>query len=191
MQGGAKNTSAVRRMARERSLGRVSEADGALWARYLAEVKPLPGRRRPAVAAEEPTAPPPPSDPPEPTPWSRRSRVLAPVAVGRQPAGMDSATWRRLETGRYPPTRQLDLHGHTVERAFRAVDRFLEAARRDRLRCVEIVTGRGRGGEGVIGRELPFWLNRPEMRPFVLAVSYAHPGNTGAIRVLLRRARDR
>jgi DNA-nicking Smr family endonuclease len=42
----------------------------------------------------------------------------------------------------------------------------------------------------VIRRELPLWLNLPELRPLVLAAAYPHPANPGAVRLLLRRIRD-
>ena len=38
-------------------------------------------------------------------------------------------------------------------------------------------------------RELPIWLNLPELRPLVLAAAHPHPANSGAVRLLLRRLR--
>ena len=77
-----------------------------------------------------------------------------------------------------------------AERAFRALRVFLRAAHADGVRCVEIVTGRGSGeAGGVLRRELPHWLNLPELRPMVLAAAYPHAANPGAVRVLLRRLR--
>jgi len=43
---------------------------------------------------------------------------------------------------------------------------------------------------GVLRRELPLWLNLPELRPLVLAAAHPHPGNEGAVRVLVRRVRE-
>jgi DNA-nicking Smr family endonuclease len=64
------------------------------------------------------------------------------------------------------------------------------------VRCVEIVTGRGRRdgtpwteGTGVIRREFPLWLNRPDIRPLVLGAAHPHAANPGAVRLLLRRPR--
>ena len=73
---------------------------------------------------------------------------------------MDSATWHRFRTGKLPAVRTLDLHGHTAQRAFHALTTFLRAAHAEGLRCVEVVTGQG----GVLRRELPLWLNLPELR---------------------------
>jgi DNA-nicking Smr family endonuclease len=58
------------------------------------------------------------------------------------------------------------------------------------VRVVEIITGRGAGeGGGVLRRELPMWLNLPDLRPLVLAASHPHQANTGSVRLLLRRPR--
>lgn len=112
------------------------------------------------------------------------------LSVGAQAPGVDNATWRRLRTGHLPPARRLDLHGHTAQHAFHALSHFLRVAQADRVRCVEVITGRGTAeGGGVLRRELPLWLNRPDLRPMVLAVVHPHPGNLGAVRLLLRRAR--
>ena len=65
-----------------------------------------------------------------------------------------------------------------------------QAAHGDRVRCVEVITGRGTGeAGGVLRRELPMWLNLPALRPLVLAASHPHAANTGAVRLLLRRSR--
>jgi len=114
----------------------------------------------------------------------------APLAVGAPPGGVDRATWGRFRTGKLAPARQLDLHGMTAQRAFQALTAFLRTAHAEGLRCVEIVTGRGgREGTGVIRREFPLWLNRPDIRPLVLGAAHPHAANTGAVRLLLRRVR--
>ena len=78
----------------------------------------------------------------------------------------------------------------TVQRAFHAMSSFLRTAHAEGLRCVEVVTGRGRAeGGGAIRRELPFWLNQPEIRTLVLAAVHPHPANPGSVRLLLRRTR--
>jgi len=94
--------------------------------------------------------------------------------------------------------RKLDLHGMTAQHAFQALRSFLRAAHADRVRCVEVVTGRGSiDGGGVLRRELPLWLNLPDIRPMVLAAAHPHASNAmhsrltnpGSVRLLLRRPR--
>jgi len=111
--------------------------------------------------------------------------------VGTHPPGVDAATWTRLRTGRLAPERGIDLHGRTAQDAHDALRGFLLRAHADGVRCVEIVTGHGtRTGGGVIRRELPLWLNLPDLRALVLAAAHP-PKNPGAIRLLLRRHRTR
>ncbi|HVC60880.1 MAG TPA: Smr/MutS family protein [Acetobacteraceae bacterium] len=193
---------------------RLTEADRAAWTAYADRIAALPGRalpsrpepkRRseppaplgpPAPPAQmhqpEPflpaaTLPPPPFSPPHSPPVQPPRRALA---VGEAPGGVDGATWQRFRGGKFPPVRQLDLHGLTAQRAFHALVAFLRSAHADRLRCVEVITGRGSGNEtGVLRRELPLWLNRPDIRPLVLAAAHPHAANPGAVRLLLRRVR--
>ncbi len=87
------------------------------------------------------------------------------------------------------PQRVLDLHGRTVQAAFIAFEHFIAAARADGIRCVEIVTGRGAGEGGALRRELPLWLNLPQMRGCILAATHPHRANVGAVVLLLRRIR--
>ena len=71
-----------------------------------------------------------------------------------------------------------------------ALHAFLIQASAERLRCVEVITGRGSGEQGgVLRRELPHWLNRAELRPLIVAAQHPQPGNVGAVRILLRRRR--
>ena len=39
----------------------------------------------------------------------------------------------------------------------------------------------------MLRRELPLWLNLPDLRPLVLAASHPHAANNGSVRLLLRR----
>ena len=180
---------------------RLTDADRTAWATYAHAIRPLRGGASPeirlapaveGVAAREgvgesrrDTHPRLPRPAGRPLP-----AASAALAIGEAPAGLDSATWQRFRTGKLAAARKLDLHGMTAQRAFHALTGFLRAAHAERMRCVEVVTGRGSGeGTGVIRRELPLWLNQPALRPLVLAAAYPHAANPGAVRLLLRRAR--
>ncbi len=128
-------------------------------------------------------APPPPDPKPVPRP------KLGELTVGGPAAGLDHASWEKLRRGRMRPERRLDLHGRTAQAAFGAFEQFIGAARADGIRCVEIVTGRGAGEGGVLRRELPLWLNLPQMRGAILAAVHPHRANIGAVVLLLRRVR--
>lgn len=160
----------------------LTDADRALWDNYAAQVRPLAGRT-PTTPVLPPAATPSPR--PRLTPPRTSHAPLPALAVGTQPGGMDTATWQRFRTGKLPVIRTLDLHGYTAQRAHHALTSFLRSAHAEGLRCVEVVTGQG----GVLKRELPLWLNLPELRPLVLASAHPHPANPGSVRLLLRRAR--
>jgi DNA-nicking Smr family endonuclease len=172
---------------------RLTEVDKADWALFARRIVPLPGRPAAAPATPEPA----------PRPVGQAARAASPrsaraplLDVGGQPPGVDTATWRHFRRGR--ATRKIDLHGMTAQHAFTALRAFLRTAHADRVRCVEVVTGRGDGeGGGVLRRELPYWLNLPEIRPLVLAAAHphtssamhSHMSNPGSVRLLLRRPR--
>jgi hypothetical protein len=170
----------------------LSDADRAVWAGYVQNVAPLDGVARPDAPPAPPLPEPGsaaipglPAAPPVPT-----VQRMGPLIVGLQPPGVDNATWSRFRTGKLPAGRTLDLHGRTAQRAFFALQSFLGNAHADRLRVVEVITGRGSGeGGGVIRREFPLWLNLHELRPMVLAAAHPHAANQGSVRLLLRRPR--
>ena len=169
----------------------LSERDRADWAAFVRGIKALPGHDLSDLADLPPPAPEPAAPRqavPAVAPALPRAPVAAPLVIGTAPAGLDNSTWNRFRAGRIAPTRTLDLHGRTAHRAFHALLSFLQGAHGDRLRCVEVITGRGSGeAGGVIRREFPLWLNLPELRPLVLAASHPHAANPGSVRLLLRR----
>jgi DNA-nicking Smr family endonuclease len=174
------------RISRRKAL---SEHDRATWALYVRNVSPLLGVPVPD-APPEPALPPQPSLPPVPPVSLPTIQRLSLVTIGHHPPGVDKATWHRFRAGKLPASRTLDLHGRTAQRAFFALQDFLGSAHAERLRCVEVITGRGSGETGgVIRREFPLWLNRPELRPLVLAAAHPHAANPGSVRLLLRRVR--
>jgi DNA-nicking Smr family endonuclease len=176
----------------------LTELETAEWARFASRISPLPGRRALVSAAVAPSEPVPSPERRAPSSGPAPKARHAPLGIGGQPAGVDSATWQRFQRGQMGGTRKLDLHGMTAHHAFQALRSFLRVCHADHVRCVEIVTGRG-GLEntGVLRRELPIWLNLPEIRPMVLAASHPHSSsamharmtNPGSVRLLLRRPR--
>jgi DNA-nicking Smr family endonuclease len=191
----------------------LKEGEQRLWEEMMRGVRPLaaprpPGKRRtaapsptmpplplppqaPAAAAPEP---PPPATVPDFFPVVRRPppvtvRALLPqMPIGQRLPGLDDTSWRALSTGRMRPQRRLDLHGATAQAAFERLRGFLLQAASERLRCVEVITGAGSGEEGgILRRELPHWLSRPDLRPLILAAAHPHAANRGSVRLLLRR----
>lgn len=169
---------------------RLTTTDQAVWARYASRIAPLAGHAVPGPATPPAAGP---SDivaPRAPVTDRAPARVLPPMEIGVAPPGVDKSTWQRFRAGKLAAARILDLHGHTAQHAFRALTAFLRTAHADRLRCVEVVTGRGNGDSGgVIRREFALWLNLPDIRPLLLGAAHPHAANPGAVRLLLRRTR--
>ena len=161
----------------------LSKADLQLWAAYSQTLKLLPGKQRlpvePETAAPNPPAAEAPAVKIKTRPQGRQ------VEVGSPPPGLDKSSWRKFRNGESRAARVLDLHGMTAARAHHATLQFLLAAHAEQLRVVEIITGKGE----VLVRELPHWLNAPQLRPLILALAHPHAANTGSVRILLRRIR--
>jgi DNA-nicking Smr family endonuclease len=168
--------------------GELSEEERAFWQEWArrAGVVPLAGAWPPL-----PEPPPPPAaalPPASPAPPPRSTAGAREIVIGVQPGGLDAKRWTALRRGRLKPERTLDLHGMRAEAAHAAVRAFLPLAQEAGLRCVAIITGKGSSAEGgVLKRELPHWLNAPDLRPRILAAAHPHAANTGAVHLLLRR----
>jgi DNA-nicking Smr family endonuclease len=180
----------------------LSEEDRALWRAYAARVTPLPGRApidapappaatAPGAVSASPAASPPPRAAPGGRGAAAPPQHPPPLTVNAAPSGLDARRWRDLRQGRTRPERTLDLHGRRAEEAHAATRAFLHRACAEGLRCVAIVTGKGAAAEGggMLRRELPHWLNAPELRPLILGLAHPHAANAGAVHLLLRRRR--
>ena len=185
-------------MAARRPRG-LTETDRALWRAYtlVAAVAPLPGRALPMIPVIASPVPAPiqaasgngPSPAPAaPPPRPGRAPPPAALHIGTSPGGIEARRWRDLCRGRTRPERTLDLHGSRAHDAHSAVRRFLRDAQADGLRCVAIVTGKGPApAGGVLKRELPYWLNAPDLRPLLLGAAHPHAANAGAVHLLIRK----
>ena len=172
---------------------RVSSEEGDLWSRATTDVRKMSAEER--AAPEEPVAT------VETPRIQRRPADPSPAALRRLPEmghetmpGLDKRTAMRLRRGQLPIEGRIDLHGMTLEDAYRALDAFLSGARESGKRSVLVVTGKGYRPDGQVGRirsAVPRWLNEPHNRARVLAFSYAirRDGGEGALYVLLRKRR--
>lgn len=170
-------------MARVKPL---SEEDLRLWAAYGRTLnKLMPGRHLLLPAAPPAAAQPEPTPLPPQAPKPKLAHTPPYIGVDASPGGLDKSTWKQFRAGKIRAEARLDLHGHTAARAHHEVFHFLERSHGARLRCVEIITGKGE----ILSRELPLWLNAPSLRPLILALAHPHAANTGSVRILLRRVR--
>jgi DNA-nicking Smr family endonuclease len=161
-----------------------------------ATIRPLSREKQAAAPAVEvakgceaaqprPEAPKPPRSKPAPQAQPQRPR----------PGTTLDGTWdRRLLSGSIKPDRVVDLHGHDLDRAWRAIDTALERAIASGERVILLVTGHHRPGEppvqrGKIRAAVHDWLAASRHAPRIAAVRGAHRrhGGGGSLYIVLRR----
>lgn len=174
---------------------RLSPDEHALWRRVVATVNPLDPAHMPpveVVASAQPRPSPPisPLKPPPPAP----AKVTPAIGVT-----LDGGWDRRLATGRIAPDSSIDLHGHTLDSAYRALDEHLGRAIARGDRVVLLVTGKPPRPEserpharGRIRAAVGDWLAASRHAAHIAAVRGAHPrhGGAGALYIVVRRTRN-
>jgi DNA-nicking Smr family endonuclease len=170
----------------------LSPEESALWARVASTIRPLSRDRNDQEI-------------PEPAPESSAPRKVAPAPAGppvRQPKRrgpgktLDSSWDRRLRSGSVEPDRTVDLHGMTLDGAWRAIDRALDQATSRGDRLLLLITGHQRSGEppvrrGAIRAAVHDWLAASRHSGDIAAVRAAHRrhGGGGSLYIVLRRSR--
>jgi len=104
----------------------------------------------------------------------------------------DRKTVLKLRRGKFNIDNKIDLHGFNLQEARKNLLEFLINAQSSGCRCVLVVTGRGlgqKGGMGKIKMSIPKWFNSDDFRPLILAFSKAIPnhGGDGAVYVLMKK----
>ena len=104
-------------------------------------------------------------------------------------AGIQKSVFRKLRSGNYRISDELDLHGFTIKQAKQILVYFLQEAVQFESCCIRIIHGKGhRSGnkKPVLKTQVNHWLSEHER---VLAFHSAKPsdGGSGAVYVLLKR----
>lgn len=162
---------------------------GGLWQRAARDFKPL----KPAPEKEQV---------PSPVVKRRFKEKSGPPlpAVAVLPSesgshGLDRRSKERLRKGEYRIDAQLDLHGFTQSAGHTQLIRFLKESYASGLRCVLVITGKGKSVQhprGVLRQNLRVWLESQDVANLILGTATALPrhGGEGALYVLLRRNRS-
>jgi DNA-nicking Smr family endonuclease len=161
----------------------LTEDEKKLWRRVAARVK----TRRPLGLDAEPVK----TAQTDASVRTTKAPSSVALAKARAPAPQNRGGEKRIRRGRVEIGGTLDLHGHNQETAPAVLARFLRAAHERGAPTVIVVTGVGRGGQGVLKRRLPEWLAEPGVRSLVSGFAQAHRthGGEGAYYVFLKRAR--
>ncbi len=150
----------------------LSEEERALWRGITRSVEPL----RRGIAATADAAAPSAKTAARPQP-AARGGTAPPLAP------LDRSLKRRLARGTLAIDARLDLHGKTQSEAHAALVHFLRRAQGEGAKLVLVITGKGRRGSdderGVLKRQVPLWLERPELRAYVVGFENAQVGHGG------------
>lgn len=172
-----------------------SQIDDKVWQQFVADIKKLDKPEFPDLSAKKIKISKKPHESALPTSF----RKMKDLVIGDIKA-MDISTGTKLTKGKIRPEATLDLHGFTAKQSFIEVKNFIIDAYVKNLRCVRIITGKGRDKEdeagfihntSVLKRELPLWLNHNEIRALIVSVTQAKQsdGGSGAFYVYIKRKR--
>jgi DNA-nicking Smr family endonuclease len=103
-------------------------------------------------------------------------------------SGLNRMTLRKLRHGAWPIQDELDLHGLNSDAARKLLVEFLHDASQRRLRCINVIHGKGwrsEGRDGILKVHTRHWLTQhPQVLAFCEAPAQA--GGGGAVWVLLK-----
>lgn len=185
-----------------RSIEPLKRAKGRV---HAAHEKPDDGDHRPRVRAEPHSAKHAPAAHAKPHHTSHEAK---PAAASKKPippvAQFDRKKAKKIRAGHIEIEARIDLHGMRQDEAHAALRAFLFRTQARGLRWVLVITGKGLklGDEddapfdmtrprdrGVLKRNVPRWLEEPDLRPLIVSyTSAAIPhGGEGALYVHLRK----
>lgn len=194
----------------------VTDDEARLWQHATRSLEPVKAKPRIGAVSPAPAFPPPPRTnqqapaalaigkarvaPPKPAAIAKpKSHPPVPLA------DFDRRKARQIASGRIEVDARIDLHGLYQRDARGSLRAFLFAAHAKGHKTVLVITGKGGGAEepadglgalmgerqrGVIKRNVPHWLEEPDLRAMVLSYTQAGPrhGGSGALYVRLRKA---
>jgi DNA-nicking Smr family endonuclease len=166
----------------------LSPEEAALWARVAATITPLSrSNDEPHIVVKTNKSP---VQVSLPKPSSERP-VERRGNIGQT---LDGSWDRRLSQGAVDPDRVIDLHGHSLDSAWRTIDRGLERAISGGERLVLLITGHRRTSDpplvrGRIRAAVEDWLAASRHAGSIAAIRAAHRrhGGGGSLYVILRR----
>jgi len=104
-------------------------------------------------------------------------------------SGIQKSVFRKLRSGQYRISDELDLHGTTIKQAKQILMYYLQETPQFESCCVRIIHGKGnRSGSNkpVLKTQVNHWLTEHE-RVLAFHSAKAKDGGTGAVYVLLKR----
>lgn len=171
---------------------RLTEEEQKAWDRVRKSVRPIKSGQRSRIKRDVADNPLIQTPAPDPKPVSREKPSQAGISPvhHRYAAGLQNrGSEKKVRRGKVEVSASFDLHGHTQESAWSALPAFLIREQARGSRCVIVITGKGRLGEGVLRRNFLRWIEMPDAKALVSGYAQAHPrhGGSGAFYLFLRR----
>ena len=173
---------------KDTKIDNLEKEDIELWQQMTKDVDLLPGQGYQTAAGC--------SEGDVKRPSASRETVIVPAPQVKKPSvaqssEIDRRSDERLRRGQMTIEATLDLHGFNRVDGYGELNDFIRRSYARGLRCVLVITGKGRFGPGVLRQSVPEWLAEATLSPIVLKIHSAQPkhGGGGAFYVLLRRHR--
>lgn len=118
------------------------------------------------------------------TPAISLPKIRAEETLAYAQAGLQAKQYTRLKQGLIPIDATLDLHNYTIDEALAALSHFFDYALNAKLRCLNIIHGKGREEQAHLKSAVLGFMNA---QTHILAYhsAPARLGGTGAVLVLL------
>ena len=117
--------------------------------------------------------------------WDEVTKTVTPIEKARARRPFEKLFFFLKPKTQLSP--KLDLHGKTVQAAFDDFGDFIAAHKKLGTKRICIVTGKGIKGEGILKKEFPMWLDRPDIKSKISKVEVPPPNNEGALFIYLKR----
>lgn len=181
---------------------KISEEDQQVFLDEIADVRPLVSEKRIETVKNKPSPRPRQNEDFSNSEESTNTDMMSDPVDLREAAvddvlffarsGIQQKQQKKLRRGELPIEYELDLHGYTVVEAKAAIYEFIDECKKQHIRYVHIIHGKGYRSDQkipVLKTHVAYWLPQ---HSDVLAFSSARPadGGTGAIYVILKSSKS-
>ena len=118
--------------------------------------------------------------------WNDLKKTVQPLETGV----VEQELPPRLKVRRasvQPVAYTLDLHQMTLEQAYQSTLKFVDKHTKMGTKKIQIITGKGRLGKGLIRSEFPGWLETKPFKSCIREVRWTNDG--GAVDLCLKKSK--
>ncbi len=97
---------------------------------------------------------------------------------------------KKLRTGKIPIDLSIDLHGYTIDQAYKVFYNSVRNAISQSFKLMLVITGKGSRDKSSIRSELMHWVNLPEISSHIIYITHSmqQQGGEGAFYIVLRKS---